>query len=116
METNNIEIDTTNTIYSNECNWIQDIPVQPINEIEKEMLKNTKNPTELLDEEKKEQEEPEIISEEQKEKQFKKDYINKIKVISLDKLGLFPLANPSGFPKRLKDKVIETMQESIDYY
>ena len=40
MENSNIIVDTSKTVYSNECNWVQDIPIQPINAFEKEMLKN----------------------------------------------------------------------------
>ena len=116
MEKSDIEVDTTQTVYSTECNWVQDIPIQPINDFEKEMLKGTKTAEELLEEEKKEAETPIEISEEEKQKQIKKDYINKIKVLSLDKLGLFPLANPSTFPLVLKEKVMKTMKETIDKY
>ena len=106
-------INVAETLYSTECNWVQDIPYTPINDYEKDMLKGTKNVDELLNEEKEATGE---VCEEEALKQFKKDYINKIKVISLDKLSLYPLANPSTFPPTLKNSVREMMEENLNFY
>lgn len=102
------------TLYSTECNWVQDIPYTPINDYEKDMLKGTKNVDELLNEEK--EDVTKEATEEEALKQFKKDYINMIKVISLDKLSLYPLANPSAFPPTLKNKTMEMMEENLNFY
>ena len=106
-----VEVDTSKTLYSTECNWIQDIPCLPINDYEKDMLKNTKNTEMLLEEESKE--EPVKLTDEEKEKQQRKDFINKVKVIALANLGLYPLSNPSTFPRELKNKTIITMENVI---
>jgi hypothetical protein len=102
--------------YSTECNWVQDIPVREINDYEKDMLKNTKNAQELLAQEEYEKNNPPKVTEEEKQEQFKRNYINKVKVIALDSLGLYPIANPSNFPDKLKQKVIETMRDVINLY
>jgi len=104
----------TTHIETTECNWIQDIPLQPINEFEKEMLSNTKSAEELLKEE--QEEIPEQLTDEEIFNNSKKEYINKIKVVALDKLGIFPLSNPSTFPLRLKTKVQEQMEQLIKHY
>jgi hypothetical protein len=96
--------------YKSDIKWIEPQELKPLSEYEKNMLKGTINASELLEKEKKEQEEKVEISEEEKEKQMKRDYINKLKVVALDKIGKYPLDNPSYFTIRDKKKLLETME------
>ena len=96
-----------------ECNWIKNVPYTPINEYEKEMLKTSKTAEQLLEEEAKEKTMEQNTEELQ---QIKKNYINKIKIIALSNLALYPLSNPSTFPTLLKNKVINEMKNLIEYY
>ena len=86
---------------------IPDFEPEPKTEYEELMLKGTKTAEEILKEEQ-EEKEPEL-TEEEKEKIKRKAYIDMIKVIALDKVGLPVLTNPSCLPKHKKDKVLESM-------
>ena len=91
--------------------WVDNVEPLPLTDFEKNMNKGFITPEQLLEQEKKEQEEPKEETEEEKTKRKQRDYITKVKVIALDKLGKNPLSNPSGFTTREKKRLIEQMEE-----
>lgn len=112
MESKEDPIVLENTVvetYKADVKWVEPHNVEPINEFEKEMLKNTKTVEQLLEEERNEV--PEELTEEEIIKRKRKEYITKVKVISLDKMGKHPLSNPSTFSKKEKDLTIKTMKD-----
>jgi hypothetical protein len=97
--------------YATKCEWIQDVEQLPINDYEKNMLKNTKSPEQLL---KEEQEEKSLeLSEEEQQKQKRRDYITKIKVIGLNMMEKHPLTNPSYFSHVDKQRLINHMENLL---
>ena len=103
-------VNTVKPEFISDIKWIEDQPVQPINDFEKSLLKGTMNPTELLEREKREREEQQEETEEQRIKRIRKDYITKVKVVALDLMGKPPLDNPSKFTTREKKKLMEQME------
>ncbi len=85
---------------------------RPINEFEKDMLKNTFNAEQLLEQEKQVKQ----LSEEQQAYVKKRNYITKVKVIANNMLGKPPIANPSFYNKKDKAKMIEYMDYVINNY
>jgi len=85
---------------------------RPINEFEKDMLKNTFNAEQLLEQEKQVKQ----LSEEQQAYIKKRNYITKVKVIANNMLGKPPIANPSFYNKKDKAKMIEYMDYVINNY
>lgn len=113
METNNEFITDFKTVYPDaidNAKWVDNIEPLPITEFEKNMNKGFITPEQLLEQEKQEKEQPKEETEEEKTKRERRDYITKVKVIALDRLGKNPLANPSSFTTRDKKRVIEQMQ------
>ena len=111
MENNNI-VFLENEVYEPykaNIEWVEPIEPKELNKFEIEMLKSSKNPKQLLEEESNEK--PEELDEEQKLKRIKKEYITKVKVIALDKMGKFPLTNPSYFSQKEKKQLISLMEE-----
>ena len=109
------EIQTTKP-YLGDKPWIEDLKFEPIeiDSSEKELLKGTKNVSELLEEEKKEKEAPEKeLTQNEIDYNFKRELITKVKVIALDKMDKHPLQNPSLFSRRDKSKLIEKMEEIL---
>lgn len=116
METPNETIETINEVvvlentvldtYKSKIEWITPEYTE-INNYEKEMLKNSKNIETILNEESNETK-PELTEEEQL-KLKKKEYITKIKVVALDKMGKHPLMNPSYFKKKEKEELMSIM-------
>lgn len=112
MENKEEPIVLENTVvetYKAPVKWVDIKEPEPINEFEKEMLKNTKTVDQLLEEEKNEVQT--AMSEEEIHQMKRKEYITKVKVIALHKMGKHPLANPSTFNKKDKDIVIKKMEE-----
>ena len=95
--------------HKSDIKWIDPIEPTPITEFEKNMLKGTIGVSELLEQEKNENKQEE--TEEQKEKRIKREYITKVKIIALDKIGKFPLDNPTYFHSREKKRLIQQMEE-----
>jgi hypothetical protein len=85
----------------------------PLTDYEKEIIKDTLTPTELLKQEEKEKEVEQ--TEEEREKQKRKDYITMVKVVSIDSLGKYALSNPSTFTQKDKNKLIEKMKEVLTW-
>jgi hypothetical protein len=86
--------------------------VRPINEFEKDMLKNTFNAEQLLEQEKQVKQ----LSEDQQAYIKKRNYMTKVKVIANNMLGKPPIANPSFYNKKDKAKMIEYMDYVINNY
>ncbi len=93
--------------------WIDEVEPTPISEFEKNLLKDSKSVTTLLEEEKRELEEKKEETEEEKLKRERRDFITKVKVIAIDGIGKFPLDNPSTFTTREKKKLISSMESLI---
>ena len=89
--------------------------VEP-NEYEKNMLKDTLTPEQLLQREEELKNNPKELTDEQKEKNRKRDYITKVKVVANNMLGKHPTANPSFYNKKDKAKMIEYMEYIIGNY
>ena len=96
---------------------IKDVPYNPEKtEFEKKLEENSLTPEQLLELEKKEEEEEENKTEEQKLKEFKKMFIDKIKVIALYKCKHHPFSNPSEFTNTEKLRVQEKMGKILKNY
>ena len=80
------------------------------NEYEKKMLVNTKSAEELL----KEEQIKRIYNEEEQIKIKRKQYITKVKLIALNRLGFEPLSNPYNFTQKEKNKVMDMMRVILD--
>lgn len=103
--------------YKAPIKWVEEVLPLPITQYEKDMLKGTITPSELTKLEKEEEEKKkELPSDEEVAKQKKRDYITMVKVVAIDKLGKYPLSNPSSFSTREKNKLIEQMKTIIDTY
>ena len=89
--------------------------VEP-NEYEKNMIKDTLTPEQLLQREEELKNKPKELTDEQKEYIRKRDYITKVKVIANNMLDKHPTANPSFYNKKDKAKMIEYMQYVIGNY
>ena len=97
------------SMYAADIKWRDDIEPQPINDYEKDMLKNTKDADQLLKEESEER--PPELTDDQKLKQKSRDYITRVKVLALDSIGKHPLANTYYFSRKEKQTLISTMED-----
>jgi hypothetical protein len=97
------------SMYASDIKWRDDIEPQPINDYEKDMLKNTKDADQLLKEESEER--PPELTDDQILKQKSRDYITRVKVLALDSIGKHPLANTYYFSKKEKQTLISTMED-----
>jgi len=109
---NKINVDGLNSVIQNsdseyikENNWIKDIQYTSPSEEEKELLKGTKSPEELLEFEMKE---IQLAVDKQRE------YITQVKVVALSRMDCYPLCNPSFFSRNDKEKLKKYMSEIID--
>jgi hypothetical protein len=80
--------------------WIKDIPYQEPNQYEKDMLKNTLTPEQLLEGE---------LTEEKIELIKINDIKVKIKVVALNVMGESPIQNTSLFTQLKKKTLLDTM-------
>lgn len=97
------------TIYAEPIKWRTDIKEEPITETEKALLANTKTAIQLLEEEK--EEKPLELTDEQLEKIKRRDYITRVKIVSLHNIGKHPLYNTSYLSQRDKRTLIKQMEE-----
>jgi hypothetical protein len=104
-------IQNSDFLYAKPFPMVEHVEPQPINDYEKDMLKGTKTAEELIKEEKNEK--PIELTEEEKEKIKRKEYITRVKVISLSRMGKHPLANGSLLSQTDKKKLIETMEKVL---
>jgi len=105
-------IQNSDELYKQEVEWAVFEGPKEINDFEKEMLKDSKNPAQLLEEESN-YIEPEL-SEEQKEKNKREEYIQRVKVIALHMAQKPILSNPSLMKLKDKEQIIKNMQAVID--
>lgn len=98
-------IQNSDVLYRKPFDMIDHVEMRELNEYEKNMLKDTFTPNQLLDHEK---------TETPYESDHKRDYITKVKVIALDRLGKHPLSNPSFFRKREKEELKLLMEHIIN--
>lgn len=98
-------IQNSDRLYKSDIVWRDDIKEEPINQYEIDMLKNTKNPIELLAQE---------PTEKPIKQDARRDYITKVKVIALCRCGLPPLTNGSFLSEKNKKKVINEMKKVMD--
>jgi|688.fasta_scaffold837505_2 hypothetical protein len=96
------------SMWASDIKWKEDIEQKPINDYEKNMLKDTKSADQLLQEE--QEEKPLELSEDEELKKRKRDYITKIKVIGLNMMEKHPLMNPSYFSHVDKQRLINHME------
>jgi hypothetical protein len=87
-----VVIQNSDFMYKTENNWVNDTTVREKTEFEINMLKDTKTPEELLEEERKEVE-VKYVEEDNKEKL--KSLLTIFKVITANRLGYHPLINLS---------------------
>jgi hypothetical protein len=87
-----VVIQNSDFMYKTENNWVNDTTVREKTEFEINMLKDTKTPEELLEEERKEVD-VKYIDEDNKEKL--KSLLTIFKVITANRLGYHPLINLS---------------------
>jgi hypothetical protein len=97
-------IQNSDFLYKTDVKWHFDGTYIEPTQYEKDMLKNTKNPKELIEEESKE--EIKELSEEEK----KKNIITMIKVVSLNKMNFFPLYNASNLQPHHKETLKTQME------
>lgn len=90
--------------------WIDDIPVTPITDFEKNLLKGTMSASELLEQEQKEKEEVKPLTQNEIDYNAKRDYITRVKCVALDLMGKHPLDNPTKFSTREKKRLMEQME------
>jgi len=97
-----------------ETNEHVEVVYQPPNAAELEMLENTKNPIQLLEEEEAEKlnKLTDVITSSESNK--RKEIITRLKVVALDRLGKHPLMNPAYLGQREKNKLISLMSTLQD--
>jgi hypothetical protein len=98
-------IQNADELYKSDIQWIEPREPQPTNDYEIQMLINTKNPFQLMNEEILE------VKKELTEKQIRRQYMIRVKVVSLDIMGKNCMSNPTYFSKKEKDKLIQIMEE-----
>jgi hypothetical protein len=87
---------------------------KPITDFEKELLKGTLSPEELIRSEeliKTEHEEP--MTKEELDREHKKTLITKAKVCALDRMGKHPLENPTYFNRKDKKELMQYMESVL---
>jgi hypothetical protein len=95
------------SLFKSENTWIKDIPMQEINDYEKEMLKGTISPMELIEEEK---------TEEEIKRNKMKEVITMLKVISLNRMNLNPLYNCSILTPHKRKEFLDIMNSLVVDY
>jgi hypothetical protein len=103
-------IPNSDYLYKSNIEWCKDIPYQPPNEYEIDMLKGTKSAKELLEEEAVE------ISEEQKRKDRLRHYLTMFKVITLTRMNLSPIYDTSLFQPHQKIEYMRHMESLVEDY
>lgn len=104
-------IQNSDFMYKSNVEWIKDVPYQEPNEYERDMLKGTLSPNELL---KKELEEQKI---ERTPEQKRRDAINIVKVVSLHRIGLQHfIFNPYKLSTQQKKKYKKSMELVLAEY
>jgi hypothetical protein len=93
-------IQNSDTLYKSDIKWIDAIEYQEPNQFEKDMLKGTLTPDELLSNE---------ITEEKQQQLKINDIKVKIKIVALNIMGESPIQNTSLFSNLKKKTLLDTM-------
>jgi hypothetical protein len=93
------------SLFKSENTWIKDIPIQEINDYEKEMLKGTISPMELIEEEK---------TEKEIKRDKMKEVITMLKVISLNRMDIHPLFNTSKLSASKRKEFLNIMNTLVN--
>ena len=93
-------IQNSDTLYKSDIKWIDTIEYKEPNQFEKDMLKGTLSPEELLANE---------LTEEKQQLLKINDIKVKIKVVALNIMGESPIQNTSLFNKLKKQTLLDTM-------
>jgi len=101
-------IQNSDYLHATPMKMIDDIEPTEINQFEKDLLKGTITPSELIESEK---EEKKPLSKDDIEYLSRREYITKIKVIGLHRMGKHPLYNGSLLKPREKEKLKESMEK-----
>jgi len=101
-------IQNSDYLHATPMKMIDDIEPTEINQFEKDLLKGTLTPSELIESEK---EEKKPLSKDDIEYLSRREYITKIKVIGLHRMGKHPLYNGSLLKPREKEKLKESMEK-----
>jgi hypothetical protein len=109
-------IHNSDYLYKKPFDVVDYVEYQEPNEYEKNMLKNTFTPEQLLQREQELKDKPKELSEEEKEYVDRRNYIARVKVIANNMLGKNPIDNPSFYNKKDKAKMIEYMDYVINNY
>ena len=107
-----LAINNSDYLYKTDIVWRSDIEYIEPNQFEKDMIKDTKTPLELLKEEA-----IEVIvlkSEEEKHKQKVKDLLMIFKVITADRMSLHPLFNLSNLQPSEAERFKNNMESLIE--
>jgi hypothetical protein len=103
-------IQNSDYLYKSDVEWCKDIEYIEPNEFEKDMLKDTKTPKELIESET--VEEPVVLTQEEKIK----NVILMFQVIALDRMNLHPLYNVSLLSQSQKKELFGHMDSlKMDY-
>lgn len=100
--------------YKSDIKWIENVEPLPLTPFEINNNRQYLNPEKLLQLEQEEKLKEHIETEEEKELRSRKEYITKVKIIALERLNKHPLANPSYFNTRDKNKTIAKMKEVME--
>ena len=105
----------SDTLARTEFDAVKTVEYVEPNDFEKNMLKNTFTPNELLEKEADEADEDGFrkFKEGIDKATRRKEYITRVKVIALDRLGHKPLSNPSYFSKDIKAQITVLMDHII---
>jgi len=108
-----IVIQNSDSQYKQECEWIKDVPYEEPNEYEKNLIKDTFTPEQLLQQEKEEENKPEKTQEEL-DKEYREHYILRVKVIAMHRMDKSIISNPSYWKHEHKQQLIQEMQNVLD--
>lgn len=101
-------ISNSDFIHAKKMDMVDDIKPTEINDFEKGLLKGTLTPLELIEKEKKEAKE---VTKAEIEFLARHEYITKVKVIGLYRIGKHPLYNGSLLKPSEKERLKKTMEK-----
>lgn len=107
-------IQNSDYLYKKSIDWVNNIEYVEPNQYEIEMLHGTKKPKELIEDEG--VEEIVLKSEEEIKKQKTKDLLLIFKVVSLNRLGYYPIMNTSELQSPELKSFLDVMNSLIDDY
>ena len=113
-------IQNSDCLYKKDVEWVKDIEYKEPNDYEKDMLKNTSNAEQLLEQERLEAIEQEekilLMTEEEKAEEKKKNLMTIFKVVVANRLGHHPLVNISNLQPSQKETFLGNIKCLIEDY